>query len=480
MKSTKIVCTLGPASQDADVLDAMIRAGMDVARLNFSHGSHEQHERTYRLVREAAKRCGREVGVLQDLPGPKIRVGFLPGGKLELTTGQDVVIQAGADRAEAGVIPTGFASLADDVSRDDVLLLDDGLIRLRARTVAGQQIECVVEAGGTLKDRKGINLPGVVLSIPAVTEQDLVDLDFGAELGVDFVCLSFVRNAAEVQVAKDRLRERGKDTPVIAKIEKPEAVEHLSAILDVADGIMVARGDLGVEMGPEKVPLIQKQAIEQANRNGKLVITATQMLESMVSSTFPTRAEASDVANAVLDQSDAVMLSAETAVGAHPALVVETMARIICEIEDSARYRQHAKLQPLPFEASSNAIARAAAAAGEALSDVKAIVCISTNGITPTLLSDYRPMRPIYALARRLEACHRLAAFWGVHPIHFEPHGSAEEAMVGAEALLVERGIVSQGDRILFTLAVPPGSIVDNNTLKIHRVGEETTKPNTN
>ena len=381
------------------------------------------------------------------------------------------MIQVGAERAASGVIPTDFVGLAGDVSPDDVLLLDDGLIRLRAEGVAGQRIRCVVEAGGTLKDRKGINLPGVALSAPAVTEKDLADLDFGVDLGVDFVCLSFVRSAADVRVAKDRLRERGKDTLVIAKIERPEAVEQLSSILEAADGIMVARGDLGVEMGPEKVPLIQKQAIEQANRNGKLVITATQMLESMVSSTFPTRAEASDVANAVLDQSDAVMLSAETAVGAHPALVVETMARIICEIEESARYRQHAKLQPLSIEVTSNAIARAAAAAVEALSEVKALVCISNNGVTPTLLSDYRPRRPIYALARRREDCHRLAAFWGVHPIHFEPRGSAEETMAGAEALLVELDVVARGDRILFTLAVPPGSEADNNTLKVHRVG---------
>jgi pyruvate kinase len=471
MKSTKIVCTLGPASREPDVLDALIRAGMDVARLNFSHGSHEEHERMCRRLREAALRSGREIGVLQDLPGPKIRVGLLPGGKLELTTGQEVVIEVGADRAAAGVIPTGFAGLAGDVSPGDVLLLDDGLIRLRAQSVAGQRIQCAIEAGGTLKDRKGINLPGVALSTPAVTEKDLADLDFGAELGVDFVCLSFVGSAADVQVAKDRLRERGKDTPVIAKIEKPEAVAQLASIIEAADGIMVARGDLGVEMGPEKVPLIQKQAIEQANRNGKLVITATQMLESMVTSTFPTRAEASDVANAVLDQSDAVMLSAETAVGSHPALVVETMARIIREIEGSARYRQHAELQPLPIEATSNGIARAAAAAVEALSEVKAIVCISNNGVTPTLMSDYRPRRPIYALARRPEDCHRLAAFWGVHPIHFEPHGTAEETMAGAEALLVERDVVAKGDMVLFTLAVPPGSDADNNTVKVHQVG---------
>jgi len=471
MKSTKIVCTLGPASRDADTLDALIEAGMDVARLNFSHGTQEEHRKTYQRVREAAQRCGKAIGILQDLPGPKIRVGLLPGGKLELTRGQEIVIEAGTEEAPPGVIPTAFANLAGDLNPGDVLLLDDGLIRLRALSVAGQQISCAVEAGGVLKNRKGINVPGVALSTAAVTEKDLANLDFGAELGVDFVCLSFVGSAADVEVAQQRLREHGKDTAVIAKIEKPEAVAQLPAIIEAADGVMVARGDLGVEMGAEKVPLIQKQIIEQANRAGKLVITATQMLESMVKSTFPTRAEASDVANAVLDQSDAVMLSAETAVGAHPALTVQTMSRIICEIEDSERYRQHAKLQPLPKDVKRSGIASAAVAAVEALAELKAIVCISNNALTPTLMSDYRPRRPIYAMARRLEDCRLLAAFWGVDPIHFAPRTTAEETMAGAEALLLERKLVAPGDLILFTLAVPPGSEADNNTVKIHQVG---------
>jgi pyruvate kinase len=343
--------------------------------------------------------------------------------------------------------------------------------------VEGARVRCRVEVGGRLKDRKGINLPGVKVSAPALTEKDLVDLDFGVGLGVDFCCLSFVRSADDIELARARLRARRRgDIPVLAKIEKPQAVEALGAILDAADGIMVARGDLGVELGPEKVPLIQKHCIEEANRRGKLVITATQMLESMVTSTFPTRAEASDVANAVLDQSDAVMLSAETATGNHPALVVDTMRRIIEEIEASERYRKLTLLPPLDLGMTSNALAHAAAAASRTLRDVRAVVCISTHAIAPTLLSDYRPPVPIVALTSKLEQCRRLAAFWAVHPIHFpiEPGESVEDVIERAERVILERGIASSGERVVLTLAVPPGIGFHTNTLKVHRIGGST------
>jgi pyruvate kinase len=474
VKKTKIVCTLGPASSTPEVLDALIASGMDVARLNFSHGSHEDHRATYRKVREAALRAGREICILQDLQGPKIRVGLLDGGKMELTSGQELDIVAADEQPEPGVIPTTYDAFASDVSVDDCVLMDDGLMRMRVIGVRDGRVRCKVEVGGTLKNRKGINLPGVEVSAPALTEKDLADLDFGVELEVDFVCLSFVRTPADIELAKSRLRAKGRGTvPVIAKIEKPEAVDNLGAILDAADGIMVARGDLGVEMGPAKVPLIQKRCIEEANRRGKLVITATQMLESMVTASFPTRAEASDVANAVLDQTDAVMLSAETATGKHPPLAVDTMRAIIEEIEGSERYRQLAELPPLDLGVSANAIAHAAAAASDTLSDVSAVVCISSHGIAPTLLSDYRPNAPIYALTGEPEHCRRLAAFWGVVPIQFsiEKDDTAESVIARAEALLVERKIISVGDRIVLTLAVPPAQGLHTNTLKVHRAG---------
>ncbi len=473
MKNTKIVCTLGPASSTPEALDALIAEGMDVARLNFSHGTHENHRATYAEVRAAAARSGREISILQDLQGPKIRVGTLQGGAMELVEGQDAFVVYGREQTDESVIPTTYAGLTGDVSHGDTVLMDDGLIRMRVLGVEGDRVRCKIEVGGTLKNNKGINLPGVLVSAPSITDKDLVDMELGAELGVDFVCLSFVRTPTDIEQAKVRLRALGRPVPVIAKIEKPKAVENLEAILDVTDGIMVARGDLGVELGPEKVPLVQKECIEAANRRGKLVITATQMLESMVTSTFPTRAEASDVANAVLDQSDAVMLSAETATGRHPALVVRTMRRIIEEIEGSARYRALAALPPLDLGLTSNAIAHAAAAAAATLPEVTAIVCISTHGIAPTLLSDYRPRVPVYGLTHSSEHCRRLAAFWGVHPVQFDfDHAaSTEETIVRAEALLCERGLIARGDKILITLAVPAGSGLHTNTLKVHRVG---------
>ena len=445
-----------------------------MARLNFSHGSHDDHRQTYVAVREAARRVGREVAVLQDLQGPKIRVGKLTGGSMELAANQELDIVPAKEQPSPDVIPTSYGDLPRDVHVGDTVLMDDGLLRLRVVAVNGDRVRCRVEVGGTLKDRKGINLPGVAVSAPALTEKDLTDLDFGAELGVDFLCLSFVRSPADIELGRARLRAAGRPgVPVIAKIEKPEAVAALGAILDSADGIMVARGDLGVEIGPEKVPLIQKQCIEEANRRGKLVITATQMLESMVTSTFPTRAEASDVANAVLDQSDAVMLSAETATGKHPVLVVDTMRRIIQEVEASERYHKLAQLPPLDLGMTSNAVAHAAAAASETLRDVRAVVCVSTHGLMPALLSDYRPRAPIFALTHKAEQCRRLAAFWGVHPILFDivEADTAEAVIERAERVLIERNIAAPGERVVLTLAVPPGTGLHTNTLKVHRIG---------
>jgi len=473
VKNTKIVCTLGPASNDPETLDALIAAGMDVARLNFSHGDHDGHAATYARVREAALRAGREVAILQDLQGPKIRVGKLDGGRMALTEDQLVTIVPATDQPGPEVIPTTYQGLPGDVTSGDTILMDDGLLRMRVVGVDRERVQCRVEVGGVLKDRKGINLPGVKVSAPALTDKDLADLDFGTELGVDFLCLSFVRTPDDIELAKARLRHNGKDTPVIAKIEKPMAVDNLEAILDVTDGIMVARGDLGVELGPEKVPLIQKRCIEEANLRGKLVITATQMLESMVTSSFPTRAEASDVANAVLDQTDAVMLSGETATGKHPPLVVETMVRIIKEVESSQRYRKAAELPPLQIHTTSNAIAHAAAAAANTLEEIHAVICISTHGITPTLLSDYRPRVPIIALTKEAESCRRLAAFWGVHPIRFDFDSldTTESAIERAENELLQTGLVRRGDKIIITMAIPAASGLHTNTLKIHRVG---------
>ncbi len=474
VKKTKIVCTIGPASREPAVLESLMRAGMDVARLNFSHGSHDDHRASMRAVREASRAVGRPVAVLQDLQGPKIRVGRLAGGRMELVNGQLVSISYAREQTDLATIPTTYAELAADIHVGATILMDDGLLRLEVIGEEGDVVRCEVKVGGVLRDKKGINLPGVRVSAPSLTEKDLEDLAFGAELGVDYVGLSFVRAASDVTQAKERLLALGKRTPVIAKIETPEAVADLEAILEVADGILVARGDLGVEIGPEKVPLVQKECIEQANRRGKLVITATQMLESMVTSTFPTRAEASDVANAVLDQTDAVMLSGETATGAHPALCVETMVRIIAEIEGSERYRRLAALPPLDLSLAANAIAHAAAAAASSLAGVSAIACVSFDGGTATLLSDYRPRVPIFALCADAEACRRLAAFWGVHPLEFVAAGdeAAESIVQRVAALLRERGAASCGAPLLVTLASGRGGTAHTDTLTIRTVSE--------
>jgi pyruvate kinase len=470
-KRTKIVCTLGPASRDPQTLTALLRAGMDVARLNFSHGTPDDHRANVQRLRAASAAEGKTVAILQDLQGPKIRAGALTGGQMTLRAGDDIRIVYAKEQSDPHTIPTTYAALAQDVHTGATILLDDGLMRLRVLDTDGSVVRCRVEVGGVLKDRKGINLPGVQVSAPALTEKDLDDLRFGVELGVDFVCLSFVRRPEDVVLARTALAAAGASTPIIVKIEKPEAVDALDAILDTSDGIMVARGDLGVELGPEKVPLVQKRCIEEANRRGKLVITATQMLESMVTSTFPTRAEASDVANAVLDQTDAVMLSAETASGAHPVLVVETMARIIAEVEASERYRRLAELPPVELGATANAIAFAAHAASSRLSDVSAIVCVSHDGGTPRLLSDYRPAAPIIALVAVDAACRRLAAFWGIEPVHFAPleHEAAEAMLERVEQVLAARGL-DQGT-VVATLAIPHGVGARTNALRVHALG---------
>ena len=469
MRKTKIVCTLGPASSTPEILDDLIRAGLNVARLNFSHGTHEGHRETFGRVREAAARAGTEVAVLQDLQGPKIRVGLLDGGQLELNEGDEVTVEPAEKQPGPGRIPTTYHGLPADVEPGNKILMDDGLMRLRVLSTDGTAVRCRVEVGGTLKDRKGINLPGVAVSAPALTEKDLADLIFGAELGVDFVSLSFVRSPEDVLLTRKHLDAAGSDAPIISKIEKPEAIECLEEIIAVSDGIMVARGDLGVEMGPEKVPLLQKHLIERTNAVGKIVITATQMLESMVHSAFPTRAEASDVANAVFDQTDCVMLSAETASGKYPVLAVETMARIIDEVEGSDRFWQMPDQPPSDLSAQNCAVAHAASAASEHI-DAKAIICVSGHGGTPRLVSDYRPKVPILALSGYDKVLHRLAAYWGVHPLRFQRASNLQETLARIDVLLLERGYAQVGDRIIVTMVVPPESGEHTNTMKVHEV----------
>jgi pyruvate kinase len=469
MRRAKIVCTLGPASRTTEIIGGLIDAGMDVARLNFSHGDYDTHLASLRAVRAEADKRGRSVGILLDLQGPKIRIGTFARGSIELPDGAEFTITTRAIVGDERAVSTTYMHLPKDVRPGDRILLDDGYFSLEVIAVDDTDVKTRVAKGGVLKDKKGINLPGVRVSAPAITDKDRADLAFGLRAGVDFFALSFVRSAADVNEAKRLATTDELRIPVIAKIEKPEAVDRLEEIVEAADGIMVARGDLGVELGPEKVPLVQKWAIEATNRRGKVVITATQMLESMIENPRPTRAEASDVANACLDGSDALMLSGETAAGRWPIEAVRTMARIIDEIESSSWYRLNLEAPELDLPVSSNAVAHAAVVAAKQMG-LKVIACYSDSGGVARLISEYRPEALIVALTTDDVSYHRLALYWGVLPVHIAPAATTDEMFGRIEDVLVSRALAKSGDRVVITMGVPVGSGESTNLMKIHRV----------
>ncbi len=467
MRHTKIVATIGPASRQPDVLEKLITAGANVLRLNFSHGEHEQHLAVIEAARSIAARLGLPLALLQDLSGPKIRTGRVRGGEVELVDGSRLVITT--DEALEGtpeIIATTYDPLPRDVAPGDTILLDDGNLELRVVATRADDVECEVVHGGPLKSHKGMNLPGVKLSTPALTEKDRHDLAFGVAHGVDYVALSFVRQAADVTECRELIRGLGASTPVIAKIEKREAVDDLPAILEAADGLMVARGDLGVELSTEEVPTLQKRIIAAANAVGKVVITATQMLESMIENPRPTRAEASDVANAILDGTDAVMLSAETAAGEYPLESVETMARIALYTEE-----HYGRLRT-PVEISgagaivARSLARVASSVAEEL-DCRLIVAFTESGSTARLVSTFRPRAPIAAITYNDDTFRRLALWWGVVPVKSEFARTTDEMILRGEALLKSRGLVQAGDTILM-LAGQSHTAGATNMLRVH------------
>ncbi len=471
MPRAKIVCTLGPASSTPERIGELIDAGMSVARLNFSHGSHEDHARMLGIVRAEADRRGKAIAILLDLQGPKIRVGKFatpagvtlePGAEFTITTDTSVV-------GDVRRVSTSYHLLPNDVKPGDQILLDDGYLGLAVTAVNGTEVKTVVVTGGVLKNNKGINLPGVEVSAPALSEKDRIDIGFALRYNVDYVALSFVRRPEDVLECKRLLTVDQVSIPVISKIEKPQALERLGDIIDASDGIMVARGDLGVELGPEKVPLWQKRIIEETNKRGKLVITATQMLESMISQPRPTRAEASDVANAVLDATDALMLSGETASGVHPVEAVRTMARIIDEIERSAYYKAKVAAPEIELAISANAIAHAAVTAARAMK-LKTIVAVTDSGGAARLVSEYRPDANIVCLTTSEVFYRRLAAVWGVTPVLIGPCATTEELLDRVEATLMERNLARPGENVLVTMAVPVGSGGQTNSLKIHTI----------
>jgi pyruvate kinase len=475
-RRAKIVCTIGPACNSEAAMRDLMRLGMDVARLNFSHGTHEDHAHNITRLRRAAEREGRTICILQDLQGPKIRTGTLENHEpVLLKTGSVVTITPQDVPGNATRISTTFPGLARELSAGARILLSDGLIELRVRGSRGTDILCDVINGGTLGEHKGINLPGVALSIPALTEKDRADLEFGLNHGVDAVAASFVRTAADVGLVKQILAAHRSDIPVIAKLEKPQAIDHLEEILEAADGVMVARGDLGVEMAPEKVPVIQKYVIRRAGVWRRPVITATQMLESMVENPRPTRAEASDVANAIFDGSDAVMLSAETASGAYPRESVALMARIVVEAEcNMADFMQPRRRRENRGLSVAETICEAIAHSAEDL-PMGAIAVFTETGNTARMISKYRPQTPIYAFTHVTPVLHRLNLYWGVHPVRCSQAHSAEEMVNMAEQDLVRGGVLKPGD-VLGVVAGTRQASGSTNLMRLHVVTAEEAK----
>jgi len=468
-RRAKIVSTIGPACSSREQIRALVEAGIDVARLNMSHGSHAQHEEVYGYLREAADATGRSVGILADLQGPKIRLGRFPDGPVRLNVGDEFTITIEDIPGNRKEVSTTFKGLPGDVSPGDPLLIDDGKVSLKVLSVDGPRVRCEVVVGGMVSDNKGLNLPGVAVSVPALTEKDEIDLRWALRIGVDMVALSFVRDAADAQECYSIMEEEGVRVPLIAKIEKPQAVAALPEIVDAFDSIMVARGDLGVELPLEQVPIVQKRAIELCRDKAHPVIVATQMLESMISAGRPTRAEASDVANAIFDGADAVMLSGETAVGQYPIESVQTMSRIAVAAEES--YLHANTFHDRVPETVGGAIARAAAEVG-AIVGAKALVAFTMSGETARRLARYRSPIPLLAFTAVQATRSQLALTWGVETF-IVPHVNHTDAMVRqVEQSLLEIGRCQKGDLVVIVAGSPPGTIGSTNALRVHRIGD--------
>jgi pyruvate kinase len=465
---TKIVATIGPASRSPEVLKQMVQAGMSVARLNFSHGSYEDHAQTVALIRLVSQELDTPITIFQDLQGPKIRVGDMPAGGMKLLEGNLLTLVPIAEfNHQPNTAGIDYPFLAEEAEPGTQILLDDGLLELSVKAIYNNAVECFVVKGGLLKSHKGVNLPSLNLQLPSMTEKDMQDLEFGLAQGVDWVSLSFVRKAEDVQVLKQFLAERGKaDVPVLAKIEKPQAIQNLEEILAECNAIMVARGDLGVEIPPERVPKLQKYIIRRCNQLGIPVITATQMLESMIQNPRPTRAEASDVANAIVDGTDAVMLSGESAVGAYPVEAVAMMSRIAHDVEQDQKFANNPPVKAdIP-----NALSEALNAIDDVL-DLKAIVAFTSTGFSAFLAASERPKAPVIAMTPNRNVYHRLNLVWGVKPMLIEQEKETfEEALQQAEACLLDKQLVAPGDRILIMGGIPMRQAGGTNFLKLHIV----------
>jgi len=473
MRRAKIVCTLGPSSLGQEMLERLLTAGMDVARLNFSHGSHKQHAETLEQLRSASLKVRKAVGILGDLQGPKIRTGKLAKGTVELREGAEFTLTT--DESVEGneqIVSTSYSYLAQDVNAGDRILLDDGLLELRVVNSDGDgRVLTEVIHGGTLKEHKGINLPGVLLRGEVLTPKDRADLMFAIKSGIDYVGLSFVRQPSDIDQAKEAMYESGREVPIIAKLEKPEALPRLDGILEKAQGVMVARGDLGVEIPPEEVPAIQKHIIRRANHFGVPVIVATQMLNSMIDHPRPTRAEASDVANAIFDGADALMLSGETASGKFPVESVEMMERIINSAEASVRSNPELPIpEPIAIPASFPDVTCGIACRAARESGASLIVAFTLSGATARLLSHYRPSVPIIAFSPNQEVRRRMALLWGVVPRVLEPIQETEAMVRRVEEELLSRGFANKGERVVIVFGAPIGQPGKINSLRLHQI----------
>ncbi len=473
-RRVKIVATIGPSTKDEASLCKAIQAGMNVARLNFSHGSHEEHLQVLQTIRRLSKDMQAPVTILQDLQGPKIRVGKFENGSILLKEGEKVMITMEPVLGKAGLIPSDFPELAQSVHPGAKILLDDGLLELAVLSVKGDKIETRVVYGGILKDRKGMNCPGVTLQVNALTPKDQEDLRFGLANGVDYIALSFVRYGRDIRRLRELIDEKTTNIRICAKIEMVEAIENLEEIVRLADSVMVARGDLAVEIGQSRLPAVQKQIIHLANLLNKPVITATQMLDSMVENPRPTRAEITDVANAVLDGSDALMLSAETASGKYPFKCIRTMHEIIREVEQSSEKYYKISLENEFLEVA-GAVGASASLSALKL-DAKVIVCLTTSGKTANIISGFRPKARIIAVTDNFSTLNRLEIIWGLQTIHIKSYKTIEEVMSQVEDRLIRYGLAKSGDRVVLTLGQPISDGSKTNTLYIYTLGGEELK----
>jgi len=467
-RRVKIVATIGPSTNTRDGLEKAILSGMNVARLNFSHGTHEMHASVIENVRELARKWNAPVSILQDLQGPKIRVGKFEGGFINLSEGERVIVTNADVLGRPGLIPTDLKELPLIVTVGQRILFDDGLIDVKVLSSNGTEIQCEVIYGGLLKDRKGMNVPGASLPIDAMTEKDLKDLQFGLEKNVDYVALSFVRQGSDIVKLRELVNAARPATRIIAKIEMLEALQNLEEIIQLSDAVMVARGDLAIEVGQSQLPGIQKRIIRLCNAMNKPVITATQMLDSMVENPRPTRAEITDVANAVIDGSDALMLSAESASGKYPFKCIRTMHEIICEVQKTSELYWDISLDEDVLQVPD---AIAAAAALTALKvKAKAVVCLTSTGKTATLIAGSRPRCPIVAITHQIDPLNRLELVWGIQTFKIKPYQSSEEALTQIEELLLKIGIADKGDKVVVTMGTPVRQNAKTNNIRVYTV----------